>query len=269
MKKYFKKIKYYIHIYRMILIQDLKTKMSFRADFLISSFSGIMLNVASFISIWIMFQNFSSIMNWNYYEMLFLYGFSLLALTPQLVFFDNSWVLCDKVFKGDFITYCFRPINIFFYYTFEKININEIGQFFIGVTLVTYSWIKLGLDVNIIIVFKLIISLLTASLFMTAVVIFISSMSFWIINAKGLMDFFSKFKDYTRYPFTIFNNFFKFIFSFIIPIGFVAYYPSLFFIHTEELSWISFFGMFYGIILLYFSYKVWMKGALQYSGTGS
>lgn len=269
MKKLWQQFTRYLHIYKMILIQDIKTKKVFRIDFIISFFSGIILGFANFIAIWVLFQNISSIMKWNYQEMLFLYGFSLLSQTPSSVFFDNSWLLCEKIIKGDFIIYCFRPINIFFYYTFERINLNDIGQFFLGLVLIVYSWIKLKLSLTFLSYLKLFFLLVVSSLFMVSITVLVSAMSFWVFNAKGLRDFFLKFKDYSKYPFTAFGTVLKTIFSFIIPIAFIAYYPSLFFVHKEDLSWTSFFGIFYGIGLFYCSYKIWMKGAKQYSGTGT
>lgn len=111
--------RFYVKIYGMIFSQDLKSKMSYRADFIISTLGMIFSNISGFVTFWILFQNFPTIMGWNYHEMLFFYGFSLLALTPVQCFFDNNWNLRRNVFSGDFIKYYFRPINMFFYYQSE------------------------------------------------------------------------------------------------------------------------------------------------------
>ena len=77
-----KSLSFYFKIYFKILAQDIKSKMSYRVDFIISTIGMIFTNIAGFVSFWIMFRNFPSINGWTYYEMLFLYGFSLVALTP-------------------------------------------------------------------------------------------------------------------------------------------------------------------------------------------
>ena len=43
-------LKFYLSIYRKILVQDLKSKMSYRADFIISTFGMIMTNIAGFVT---------------------------------------------------------------------------------------------------------------------------------------------------------------------------------------------------------------------------
>ena len=92
--------RFYISIYRKILVQDLKSKMAFRADFIISTFGMILTNVAGFITFMILFHNFPSINGWDYYQMMFLYGFTLIALTPVQCFFDNNWQLRIQVYSG-------------------------------------------------------------------------------------------------------------------------------------------------------------------------
>ena len=108
--------RFYLKIYGKILVQDFKSKMSYRADFIISNIGMIVSNLLGFVTFYILFQNFETINGWTKYEMLFLYGFSLIALTPVQCFFDNNWNLRFFVKSGDFIKYCFRPLNIYLFY---------------------------------------------------------------------------------------------------------------------------------------------------------
>ena len=139
---------FYARIYRKILIQDLKSKMSYRADFIISTFGMIMTNLSGFITFMILFHNFPTINGWDYYHMLFLYGFSLVALTPVQCFFDNNWNLRFMVQSGDFIKYCFRPVNVFFYFISEVFDVKGLGQLAFGIGTIVYAWIKIGIPVT-------------------------------------------------------------------------------------------------------------------------
>lgn len=260
---------FYLRIYRKILAQDLKSKMSYRADFIISTIGMIFTNISGFVSFYILFRNFPSIVGWDYYEMLFLYGFSLVALTPVQCFFDNNWNLRMYVYNGDFIKYCFRPINLFFYFQSEVFDVKGLGQLAFGLGTLIYSWNKLGLAVTVPAVLKMIVFLITASLFMIAIMNIAAATCFWIINSGYVMVMAVKFKDYARYPATIFNPVFKFIFTFIIPIAFIAYYPSLVVLRPDEIPILSWLSPVIGIVFFFISYKIWMKGAMSYSGTGS
>ncbi len=262
-------LKYYIKIYWMIVSQDIKSKMQYRADFIISSLGMLATNLSGLFSFWLLFQTFPSIMGWNYNEMLFLYGFSLLALTPVQLFFDNIWTINQHVYRGSFIKYCFRPMNIFFYYMSEVFDVKGLSQLVVGGGIIAYSWIKMDLAFTFGSAFLLLIALFSASLVMIAIMVFASATAFWIMNSMSVLMFMFKFKDYAKYPITIFNPLFRFIFTFIIPIAFISFYPSLIFLRPEENHLFAILSPVMGILFFYLSYKVWMKGALRYSGTGN
>ena len=264
------KMKYYSDIYIKILLQNLKSKMSYRFDFIISLLGIMFVNLSGIISFWIIFQNFETLLGWTYYEMLFLYGFSLIALTPAQCFFDNSWNLQSYIFSGDFIRYCFKPMNLFFYYFSEIFDVKGIGQFCVGVFVLGYSWEKMHLEISFFILLKLVIALIPSSLFMISIMNFASASSFYIVNgAYFVMILANKFKEYSKYPVIIFNGMLRFLFIFIIPIAFMAYYPSLAFLNDKSPVALTYLTPIYGVLFFYLSYKFWMKGAMKYNGTGS
>ena len=262
-------LKFYLDIYRKILIQDLKSKMSYRADFIISNIGMIVSNLVGFVTFAILFKNFPSINGWTMYEMLFLYGFSLIALTPVQCFFDNNWNLRYAVKTGDFIKYCFRPINIFFYYISEVFDVKGLGQLAFGVGTLVYAWKHLAIPVTPIIIAQTVLFLFAASLFMIAIMNFAAATCFWIQNSGYIMVIMFRFKDFAKYPASIFNSVFRIVFTFVIPIAFIAYYPSLVILRPNEIPLLSWLSPLIGLLFFYLSYRFWLLGAQKYDGTGS
>ena len=62
---------------------------------------------------------------------------------------------------------------------------------------------------------------------------------------------------------------FRFAFTYIIPIGFVAFYPSQLFLRPEEVFPLIYFSPIIGIGLFALTYWIWTKGVNSYTGTGS
>ena len=261
-------LRFYASIYFKIIAQDFKSKMSYRADFIISMLGMIITNISGFVTFYIMFRNFETINGWNYYEMLFLYGFSLIALTPMQCLFDNNWNLRYAVYDGSFIKYCFRPINIFFYYISEVFDVKGLGQLLMGSLTLGYAWYNLGLQMTVGKAFLLVAALLTGSLFMIAIMNLAAATCFWLVNSGFVMVTMFKFTEYARYPVTIFQGIFRGLFTFVIPIAFVAYYPSYIFLRPG-LPVLTCLSPLLGIFFFWLSYRVWMLGAGRYSGTGN
>ncbi len=262
-------LKFYAKIYGKILVQDLKSKMSYRADFIISTIGMIISNLVGFVTFYILFSNFPSINGWTMYEMLFMYGFSLIALTPLQCLFDNNWNLRFMVKSGDFIKYCFRPINIFFYFISEVFDVKGLGQLFFGIGTLAYAWSHLAIPVTFVTISQTVLFLLAASLFMIAIMNFAAATCFWIKNSGYVMVMMFRFKDFAKYPASIFNTFFRVIFTFVIPIAFIAYYPSLVVLKPNSIPLLSWLSPVLGLAFFYLSYKFWILGARKYDGTGS
>ena len=262
-------LKFYLDIYRKILLQDLKSKMSYRVDFVISNIGMIVSNLVGFVTFYILFQNFPSINGWTMYEMLFLYGFSLIALTPVQCFFDNNWNLRYVVKTGDFIKYCFRPINIFFYYISEVFDVKGLGQLVFGTGTLVYAWRHLAIPVTAATIAQTVLFLIAASLFMIAIMNFAAATCFWIQNSGYIMVIMFRFKDFAKYPASIFNKVFNLIFTFVIPIAFIAYYPALVVLRPDSVPLLSWLSPLIGLAFFYLSYRFWLLGARKYDGTGS
>ena len=262
-------LKFYLSIYRKILVQDLKSKMSYRADFVISTFGMIMVNLSGFITFMILFKNFPTINGWDYYHMLFLYGFSLVALTPVQCFFDNNWSLRYAVESGDFIKYCFRPINVFFYFISEVFDVKGLGQLAFGIGTLVFAWSHIGIPVTFMAIVKLIVFLFTASLFMIAIMNAAAATCFWIRGSGYVMVIMFRFKDFAKYPTNIFSGIFRILFTFIIPIAFVAYYPSLILLEPDNIPMLTYLSPLIGLLFFFLSYKFWLLGVKRYDFTGS
>ena len=104
---------------------------------------------------------------------------------------------------------------------------------------------------------------------MIAIMNIAAATCFWMTNSGYVMTTAFKLKDYAKYPVSIFSRVFRFIFTFIIPIGFISYYPSTMFVKASQLSVYTYLTPVVGIFFFILSYKIWMYGAKNYSGTGT
>ena len=260
---------YYIRIYFLIASQYMKARMQYRADFIISLFGMLLINISGFFTFWILFHSITSFDGWSYYDIIFIYAFSLLALTPQQLFFDNLWNLNTHLILGTFTKYYFKPLNIMFYYISEVFDIKGLGQLVFGVVILIYASIKLEIEWSFVKILLLAINLFSSSLIMISIMILSASLGFWVSNTASLLDFVFRFRDFVRYPITIFNGFFRFIFTFVIPTGFIAFYPSKIFLRQGEFDILMYFSPIVGVALFIVAYKVWSRGVNCYLGTGS
>lgn len=260
---------HYMRIYFLIEAQYIKSKMQYRDDFIISSFGMFFSSLTTVAIFWVLFETIPDLAGWEFDQLIFIYAFYLLATAPMQVLFDNFWQLRYHVIQGTFIKYYFRPLNMMFYYTSEMFDIKGLTQVALGIAMFIYASNKLEVTWSALQVLLLVVTLFSAALVTIAIMIIASSSAFWIYNSFPVMDLAWRLREYSPYPMTIFDGFFKILFTYIIPIGFVAFYPSQIFLQPDLVSPVIYFSPLVGVGFFALAYWVWTKGVNSYTGTGS
>ncbi len=226
----------YLRLYFIIETQYIKARMQYRADFIISSFGMFFTSLATLSVFWVIFDSVPNLAGWSLMEMVFIYAFYMLAISPMQILFDNFWQLRFHIQQGSFLKYYFRPINMMFYYTSEVFDLKGLVQVAAGVVLLIYSANQLHLTWTLSRLGLLILTLFSAALVQISMIVSAACASFWIIDSYPVLGLAWKLREFSPYPMSIFDGAFRFTFTYLIPIGFVAFYPSQLFLRPSEVS---------------------------------
>ncbi|HCK66359.1 MAG TPA: ABC transporter permease [Anaerolineae bacterium] len=259
----------YIRLYFIIEAQYIKARMQYRADFIISSIGMFFTSLATLGVFWVILQSVPDVAGWSLMEMVFIYAFFMIAISPMQILFDHAWQLRFHVQEGTFLKYYFRPLNMMFYYMSEIFDLKGLIQLVMGIVLLIYASIQLQIDWTLLKIFLLLITLFSAALVQISIIVAASCAAFWVVESYPVLGLAWKLREFAPYPMSIFDGAFRFMFTFLIPIGFVAFYPSQLFLRPEEVSLLVYFSPIIGIGLFSLAYWIWTKGVNSYTGTGS
>jgi ABC-2 type transport system permease protein len=260
---------FYSRIYVLIVSQYIKSRLQYRADFIISGVGMFFTSLATIWVFWVLFHSVPQLAGWKFEEIIFIYAFYSLAVVPMQIFFDNLWSLRFHVVEGSFIKYYLRPLNIMFYYVSEVFDLKGLVQLALGIAALVYASIRLELQWD---VWKLILfaaSLFSASLVTISILTVAASAAFWVVGSYPVLALAFKMREFAQYPTSIFDGFFRFLFTYLIPIGFMAFYPAQLFLRPSEASWLAYASPVVGVAAFALAYVVWNKGVNYYGGTGS
>jgi ABC-2 type transport system permease protein len=262
-------LRHYARVYFLIEAQYIKARLQYRADFIISSI-GMFVTILTTLGVfWVIFDSIPLLAGWTFEQLVFIYAFYMIATAPMQIFFDNFWQLRFHVIEGTFIKYYFRPLNMMFYYTSEMFDLKGLTQLGLGVALFVYASNTLGIEWDLVRILLLLLTLFSAALVIISIMIISAVATFWIYNSYPVMDLAWRIREFSPYPMTIFDGVYRFLFTYIIPIGFVAYYPSQLFLRPEEATSLVYFSPLVGIALFILAYNFWNHGVNSYTGTGS
>lgn len=259
----------YIRLYFIIEKQYIKARMQYRADFIISSIGMFFSSLATLGIFWVILNTVPSLAGWSLMEMIFIYAFYMIAISPMQILFDHAWQIRFHVQQGSFLKYYFRPLNMMFYYMSEMFDLKGLTQLAVGIALLIYASIQLHIDWTPVRLALLFITLFSAALVQISIIVAASCAAFWIMDSYPVLGLAWKLREFSPYPMTIFDGAFRVAFTYVIPIGFVAFYPSQLFLRPAEVHPLIYFSPVVGVGLFAITYWIWTKGVNSYTGTGS
>ena len=264
-----KSLAYYFRIYRKLISQYLKSRLSFKTDSFFAIFGLTLLNMIGVLSIIFIFKRIPVLSGWTYYELLFMHGFMLFACLPQQLIFDRLWELSGELMYGDFILYYFRPINIMFSFIAEKIDLKGFGQVVIAIVLLIYAGMKVSIHWSAVKIVFAFVFFAGSALVYLGIRIITSSSAFWLISNISVMNFVAYLEGYGGYPFKIYPKVIRMFFTYMIPFMFIAYFPVNILLNEDSFSINWLFTPAAGIIVIVIANFIWKKGLKNYTGTGT
>jgi ABC-2 type transport system permease protein len=264
------RLRYYLRIYARCAVQYVKARMQYRDDFIICSIGMVFSCVTTIFVFRILFNTIPNLAGWTFDEILFIYAFFLLSITPVQFFVDNIWFLRYDIISGAFVKYYLKPINILFYYMSERVDVKGFSQLGLGVATLIYASFRLHMDWSPLRILLLGVAWFSASLTAMSILIIAGSTGFWLLGGSlPVLNLAIKIRDFSPYPTTVFTGVFRVLFTFLIPIGFVAFYPSQLFLRPGSAPLLAYLSPFVGIGFFLLAYFIWSKGVDAYAGTGS
>ena len=86
-----KKVKRALKIHRIFMAQEFKRMMEYKGDFIVGIIGFFLVQLSNLLFLWIIFNQVPTLMGWTVYEVVFIYGMSLIPKGIDHFFFDNLW----------------------------------------------------------------------------------------------------------------------------------------------------------------------------------
>lgn len=260
-------MKLYLKVYLVNIKKHIMAQMSYKVDFIIGVVSNVFEQVLMLFFLEAIFSIISQIDDFNYGQMLFIYGFSTISRSIHIIFFDNLWMFGSRYIRdGDLDRILTLPMNPLFLIVSERIQIQGIVTLIIGVLALLKSSLILKLSWTISSTLLLLFFILCAGFLFFSIQIGPMSCSFWIVDSFELTNNIFLLNIFTKYPIKIYPILIQILLTFIFPYAFTSYYPSVFLMRKSSFGIIL---PLVTIIIFLLNYSFFKKGLKKYTSVGS
>ena len=227
-------LKYYAATAAFMVKLNLQRQMEYPA-FLFGWLLSNMIQFGAGIGMmWVITNQFYDINGWSFGHIAFMYGLGVISHGLSVVVFIQTWYIDWLVIRGGFDRMLLRPMNIYFQFCFENFNLIGLTDMIPGIIIFVFGVMATGFQFSPSTTFSLILVLIGTSLIRGGVFTITGSIGFWTKNTRNVTEVIHNLITRTNmYPLTIFGRVTQAILTFVLPLGFIAFYPAGYFLDMD------------------------------------
>jgi len=263
-----------LRLYIRLIGAQIRSEMQYRASLLAETFGAFLVTALDFAAIVILLNRFQGIGGWSLAEVAFLYGASSISFTLAELNAGGFDFFDQIVVRGDFDRLLIRPLDTFFQMLTEAWPLRRFGRLLQGVIAFTFAMTTLRPAWDGLHWAFLVVMLLGGMLFFFAILMIGSTACFWSPQTSELTNVFTYGGQFmTSYPMSIYERWMQGVFTFLIPMAFINYYPSLWLLGKPAPlglpAWLPFLAPFVAVAVFAAALAFWRFGVRHYQSTGN
>lgn len=260
---------YYASIFIEYLKTYMKTRMTYRADFVIEVITDLAFQFMSLLLIFVMFLHTEEIGGWTQAEMVFIYGYFMIPYGVFQCFF-NLWGFTERyIVKGEMDRILTRPAYNLAQLLLENLDPASLFGALTGAIIMGYAWIELGLAFHAVHLLIVLLLVIGSVMIYGGIYIGLTAISFFSDAPTGILPMMFNVQNYGRYPVNIYNKVIRIVLTWVVPFAFVGFYPASYFLDKEVSKAMALATPLVGIVFLSIGLAFWNFGVSRYRGAGS
>ena len=171
--------------------------------------------------------------------------------------------------KGNFDMLLIRPENIYLQILGSEMEVTKVSRLIVSFGMVIYAVIKTNLKLSIINISVLLITLITSVFMFASLLIIGAGICFYTIEGLEIVNVFTfGSRQLGEYPMGIYGKKLRRIFTYIIPLSCLNYYPILYLLGRTN-NVIYAFSSLFSIVIIVFSILFFNLSLKHYKSSGS
>ncbi len=264
-------IKYYFRIYKNLVINDIKSQVSYKVDFIAQIIIWSLYTLLPFFTLSLLFARVESVGEWNVYSISIVYGVVGIAYDGARMIgrgFDSFEKL---LVNGELDVFFIRPLSITFQVFSSKFFLRRIAGIVQYLAILVFGLVNFeSNDLSSIIIVGLFCIINMFLVFLGLLIIY-SSICFFTIKKNLFSEVVvDNVASLGYYPLEYFNKPLELIFMFIIPIFFSVYLPmkTVLFTGTGVVKYVAL-GVLLSVVFFKIAHILFSFSIKQYQSTNN
>ena len=251
-----------------------RTQMQYRASLFMRTVAHFMVTGAEFLGFVALFQRFGQINGWTLPQMGLFYGIISMAFALSEGVLRGFDIFPNLIRSGEFDRILLRPRSAAFQVLGQEFQLMRFGRFTQALLILIWSAHRLDVAWTISNLALVLIAIAGGVCLFSGLLVFQATLCFWTTESLEIVNCATYGGVETaQFPVTIYRPWFRAIFTFVIPLATINYFPIHALLNlTDPLGstrWVQWVSPLAGVIFLLVSLQFWRFGVKRYTSTGS
>jgi ABC-2 type transport system permease protein len=211
---------------------------------------------------------FGGLGGWNIYEICILFSMCAIVEAVGQTFFDSIWLIERSIRRGDIDTFLVRPASPFVQLLGQSLHLEALLNIFIYIFIFTWAALMDGIVFNVHLIFTIIECIIWGVIINSGIYTIFNCLNFWIIQGEDVAILVQTCREFVKYPLNIFPKFIQTFFTYVLPFGFVGYYPTLYILGKTSIP-LGIIMPFVAVFVVPLGMILWRTGIKGYNSTGT
>jgi ABC-2 type transport system permease protein len=233
---------------------------------------GFLITGIDFVGIWVLFQNVGDLGGFDLHEVAFLYGGSGVAFAVADLFVGRIERLGQMIRLGKLDQMLVRPVPLLVQVCADEFALRRFSR--VAQAALVLAWGCTRVDWTPSRVLATVLMLVAATVIFVGAFVGLACIQFWTIDSAEVANAFTYGGNtVTSYPLTVFPSEVLKAMTFVVPLAFVNWYPSLYVLGREDPlgypDWTQWLSPVVAVLVMAVALLVWRAGVRSYRSTGS
>lgn len=228
-----------LRLYRVFVRNTLVREMEFRGNFWAAMGTNAAWLLLSIVFLEIVFRNTTAVAGWSKGEMVLLLGtFMVTRSLGDILFTPNLSKIPEMVRMGTLDFVLTKPVPSQFFVSTRFLQLDESTNLIGGIAVLIYGARLAHVTPSPMQIAAWALLLLCGCVIFYALQLILMTLSFWLVRIDNLWALADTVINTARQPISIFGRKIGFLLTYILPLAFVAYVPSLAFKEGVRWQWL-------------------------------
>jgi ABC-2 type transport system permease protein len=263
-----------LSLYARLVGAQVRSQMQFRASFLLQALGQALGTIVDLIALILLFQRFPSLAGWSLGEVAFLYALGGIAFALSDMLCGGFDMLSLAIQTGTFDRVLTRPASVFLQTLGSDFALRRLGRaaqavvaLALALSLIEVDWTPLKLLVAL-------SALVSGVVIFTAIWVIGAAVTFWTVQTSEVTNVFTYGgSELVAHPMNIYADWLRRFFTFVVPLAFVSYLPSLYILDRADPlglpTALQFSSPLVAVLFFLVARAAWAMGVRHYQSTGS